>query len=190
MGSSPPASPAHAYAWVSTSTTAERLLVLMLDLKGEMPHPAEVWVGFCPVHTRPDAPLAVTTSFACPLHHNPSQKILPQGTGGPAALGWLHLAPSFLTAPSRGFWGGRQHGSPSQKHTLMSMAAPWKGRGSLPAGSQRVPKRLGTLGSIACPPLPRWDALGAALPAQPLGAGEWGTAGASLTSPRDPDREQ
>ena len=99
----PPASPANACAGASTSTTAERSLVLTLDLKDEMPHPAEGWDGFCPVHVRPDAPLAITTSFPCSLHHNPAQKILPQGTGDPQPWAGCTLRLHFSQPPAMGF---------------------------------------------------------------------------------------
>lgn len=160
-----PSSSAHSCAWLPTSTMAERGLGLLLDLREAscrrrvgrvLPYPVT------PAHTRPDAPLAIATSFTCSLHHHPAQITPTQGTGDHG-----EAAPRAFTShsPQPGALGRKARETHSSSWYLQSKAG---GRCLLGAS---VTPSAGDSGHCRLPSFAKVGRTGAALPAQPRPTG-------------------
>lgn len=160
-----PSSSAHSCAWLPTSSMAERGLGLLLDLREAscrrrvgrvLPYPVT------PAHTRPDAPLAIATSFTCSLHHHPAQITPTQGTGDHG-----EAAPRAFTShsPQPGGLGRKARETHSSSWYLQSKAG---GRCLLGAS---VTPSAGDTGHCRLPSFAKVGRTGAALPAQPRPTG-------------------
>lgn len=159
--SSSSSSTAHACAWLPTSTIAERGLGLLLDLREAsssqrvcqvLPYPVT------PAHTRPDAPLGITTSFTCSLHHHPAQATPAQGTGDHEVA-----APHTFTSPSPQPCGlGRK----LRETRSSSWYLQGKAGGHCLLGASMTPS-AGDTGQHRLPSFAKVGRAGAALPAQP-----------------------